>query len=188
MKVHWLFLIVASILCAGFALVACGDDDDDSNEYDDDEQNGTGDTWTDSSTGLMWQNGTGCCYDWDEATNYCQSLVRGGHSDWRLPSISELRSLLRGSDDTQTGGSCGVTDDCRSPSCWSASCSGCSGGDGPGNGCYWPSELNGQCSWYWSSSPVLAHNGNVWFVNFKYGNVGSSYGNYYNNIVRCVRQ
>ncbi len=31
---------------------------------------------------------------WEAALNYCQTLEYGGHSDWRLPSINELASIL----------------------------------------------------------------------------------------------
>ncbi|MBL7205034.1 MAG: DUF1566 domain-containing protein [Desulfobacteraceae bacterium] len=62
--------------------------------------NGDG-TVTDSSTGLMWQKDTArdgqSNYDlmsWEEAFDYCESLSLGGHSDWRLPNIKEVSSLM----------------------------------------------------------------------------------------------
>jgi hypothetical protein len=61
--------------------------------------NGNG-TVSDTSTGLMWQQDTAKDgqgnYDvmvWEEALNYCETLMLGGYSDWRLPTIKELRSL-----------------------------------------------------------------------------------------------
>jgi pimeloyl-ACP methyl ester carboxylesterase len=62
--------------------------------------NGNG-TVTDTSTGLMWQQDTARDgegnYDpmnWEEALAYCESRTLGGHTDWRLPTIKELRSLV----------------------------------------------------------------------------------------------
>jgi len=62
--------------------------------------NGNG-TVTDTSTGLMWEQDTARDtqgnYDtmtWEEALAYCESRTLGGHTDWRLPTIKELRSLV----------------------------------------------------------------------------------------------
>ncbi len=62
--------------------------------------NGNG-TVTDTSTGLMWQQDTAGDgqgnYDrmtWEEALAYCESRTIGGHTDWRLPTIKELHSLV----------------------------------------------------------------------------------------------
>jgi hypothetical protein len=56
--------------------------------------NGNG-TVTDTSTGLMWQQETPDGYKtWEQALSYCENLTLGGHTDWRLPTINELRSLV----------------------------------------------------------------------------------------------
>ncbi len=65
--------------------------------------NGNG-TVTDNVTGLMWQqtpdtNGDGVInssdkMSYDEAVAGAYSLYLGGYSDWRLPSIKELYSLI----------------------------------------------------------------------------------------------
>ena len=53
---------------------------------------------TDSTTGLQWQDDTaveGERRTWIEAIDYCENtLVLGGHSDWRLPNINELLSIV----------------------------------------------------------------------------------------------
>ena len=55
------------------------------------------------STGIetvMWQgrewqkSGSENSMLWDEANAYCAALVEGGHDDWVLPTIEELRSLI----------------------------------------------------------------------------------------------
>lgn len=59
----------------------------------------TADTVIDQVTGLEWQKGTvgrtSNYYDlyWGDAQLYCEQLVLGGQSDWRLPSRIELVSL-----------------------------------------------------------------------------------------------
>ena len=52
-------------------------------------------TVTDTKTGLMWE------YEppterrtWDDAHTYCAALQLGGHTDWRLPTIEELCTII----------------------------------------------------------------------------------------------
>jgi len=173
MKVDCLVVILAVILCAHLAFVACdgGDDDDD------------------VSGDLTWQNPPSDeCMTWGEALEYCEKLSFDGHGDWRLPTISELRSLIRGCDATETGGSCGVTDNCLYSYCQDSSCYECSFGEGPAGGCYWPSQLNGDCDWYyWSSSAVADYGSLAWCVHFGFGYVSNDVKGSYNFGVRCVR-
>ncbi|WP_457592376.1 Lcl C-terminal domain-containing protein [Hydrogenimonas sp.] len=55
---------------------------------------------TDSATGLMWQDdysdngGAVKLATWIEAIDYCENLTLGGYSDWRLPNIRELNSIV----------------------------------------------------------------------------------------------
>lgn len=144
-------------------------------------------TWKDSRSGLTWQVNPSGKMTWSKAKSHCKNLILGGYSDWRLPTISELRSLIRGCLATQTGGSCGVTDSCHSyENCSNTACHGCSAGNGPANGCHWASELQGDCWYYWSSSPVADIKKSAWFVEFDLGNIFYSFvlGSLY---VRCVR-
>ena len=51
----------------------------------------------DNLTGLMWArlaNPPGGQMDWATAIGYCKALTNGNYSDWRLPNISELQSLV----------------------------------------------------------------------------------------------
>ena len=56
--------------------------------------NGDG-TITDNATGLMWmQNDNGSGILWENALSYAENSTFAGHSDWRLPDIKELQSIV----------------------------------------------------------------------------------------------
>jgi len=153
---------------------------------------------TDPETGFEWQQEpTGGQITWENAVTHCNELDLDG-GDWRLPNISELRSLVRNCADIETGGACGVVDVCEEcgietaclllSSCWTnANCnpSSCTN-DGGSTGCYWPSQLSGTCSWYWSSSSLANSDRDAWYVLFYDGYVYSNNNGYGGN-ARCVR-
>jgi len=102
--------------------------------------------WEDPVTGLCWQDpprdSTGDGVGLYSATQYCEGLGDG----WRVPTIDELRSLVRGCAELETGGACGLNDpNCLvEDECWE-DCSQLSyaDGDGPGQGGqYQVSELS----------------------------------------------
>ncbi|MCP4631324.1 MAG: DUF1566 domain-containing protein [candidate division Zixibacteria bacterium] len=52
-------------------------------------------TITDNATGLMWtQYDSDSTIIWEEALNYAENLEFAGHSDWRLPDVKELQSIV----------------------------------------------------------------------------------------------
>jgi hypothetical protein len=54
-------------------------------------------TVTDNATGLMWQQeDDNQGRNWESALAYCENLVLppGGYTDWRLPDVKELRSIV----------------------------------------------------------------------------------------------
>jgi hypothetical protein len=121
----------------------------------------------DPTSGLSWQNPSSTALltgGWEMAMSLCKWLeLEGG--GWRLPTISELRSLIRNCPNTEKRGSCGVTDTCLLNSCKGTSCEGCSeNGD-----CSWPTGLEGLCSYTWSSSTVYDDIGESWYVDFSSG-------------------
>jgi hypothetical protein len=192
-RVVCLVLIIGATASLGMMFACSGGDnattDDDNNTTDDDtsDDDSGQDVWMDPFSGLMWQNASNCCSNWDDSRTYCADLNWGGYSDWRMPTIGELRSLIRGCDPTETGGSCGVTDSCLDIYCWDDQCSGCSefGGPGPG-GAYWPPELSGEDFYVWSSSIIVELEGERWFVDFNEGSVGNLLPED-DEGVRCVR-
>ena len=52
-------------------------------------------TITDNSTGLMWtQDDNGEGLDWEAALAYAEDSEFASHSDWRLPNVKELQSIV----------------------------------------------------------------------------------------------
>lgn len=70
------------------------------------QNNGDG-TITDLNTGLMWIQACGSKVTWSTAMADASSCTVGGHSDWRMPTIKELYSLIdfRGTDPSGYPGS-----------------------------------------------------------------------------------
>lgn len=173
-----LLLMIALI----FAGTSCLTDDSGGSSGD----NG-GMVWLDSSTGLVWQVMPDSGYvNWMEAVQYCDDLVLDAKQDWRLPSISELRSLISGCSGTETDGACEVTDSCRSGSCQTDFCYSCEFGDGPSNGCYGVAELSDGCDHYWSGTTVTESNDRAWAIGFASGFIYKPRVSYAFH-ARCVR-
>ena len=134
----------------------------------------------DSSSGLTWSARASTSYTWQNAVDYCNSYSEGGLSGWHLPTISELRTLIKNCSGTVTGGSCGVTDSCLSSSCQDESCYSC---DYYEDGRY---SKFGETGWFWSSSTKSDITDYAWFVYFYSGYVDYYYKTNY-SYVRCVR-
>jgi hypothetical protein len=49
---------------------------------------------TDANTGLMWQQTEGGSMNWEDAIHYCEGLSLAGYTDFRLPNIKELESII----------------------------------------------------------------------------------------------
>lgn len=148
--------------------------------------NGDG-TVTDSSTGLMWkqcsegQSGSQCSqsevkrYTWRQAMNLKGSRF-AGYSDWRLPTLEELRSLVYCSNGIPAS------------EAWDNFCS----GKNDRSGEYVRPTIrrdffpNTEDSYYWSSSPYTNDRPNAWLVNFDHGYVFANYKGY-DLYVRLVR-
>ena len=134
----------------------------------------------DSSSGLTWSARASSTMTWQNAVDYCNSCSEGGLSGWHLPTISELRTLIKNCSGTVTGGSCGVTDSCLSNSCQDESC----------YSCYYYEDGRyskfGEIGWFWSSSTKSDNTDYDWRVSFYYGYV-DDYGKTDDYDVRCVR-
>lgn len=58
------------------------------------QNNGDG-TVSDNATGLTWQQADdGVTRNWQEALENCETLALAGYTDWRLPNVKELQSIV----------------------------------------------------------------------------------------------
>ncbi|MGI6393849.1 MAG: DUF1566 domain-containing protein [bacterium] len=167
-------IIFAVIAFSAIMVVSCGGDDSSG-------KSGGGDTTNGKIGNLYWSLKASSSKTWEEAVAYCDNLEESGHSDWRLPTISELRTLIQNCPRTETGGECGVTDDCLEDSYWSDACRGC---DYASDGRY--SKL-GDTGGFWSASEPSDVTHYAWSVSFYDGLVGNSYKGNCGGHVRCVR-
>lgn len=62
--------------------------------------NGDG-TITDKKTELMWQKADAPPMRWEQAVAACESLSLAGHSNWRLPTLKELKALFKSLHDDE---------------------------------------------------------------------------------------
>ena len=77
---------------------------------------------------LTWSSVAPKAMSWKEAQKYCSDLKENDSSDWRLPNIDELRTLIKNCDQTELNGECKISENrqCLDEKCWSESCNGCS--------------------------------------------------------------
>ena len=131
---------------------------------------------------LTWSAISSSDMVWDDANTYCENLTEGGYTDWRLPNIDELRTLIQECEGTQTGGMCSVTESCLSASdCWNSdACESCSSDFTGGYSKF------GETTNLWSSSTRSDDTDTAWNVGFSSGSVSGSHKND-NRYVRCVR-
>jgi hypothetical protein len=129
-----------------------------------------------SHAGLKWSDRESY-FTWYEANTHCQNLGA------RLPTISELRAIIKNCSAIEIGGSCGVTDSCLSNnSCWDNSCAGC------------PRDNNnlvkyndfGETSHLWSSSVRSDSPSFAWCLNFGSAAI-SFFGRTSSTSARCVK-
>jgi hypothetical protein len=51
-------------------------------------------TVTDNNTGFIWGSVESATMTWQEALVFCENSSHGGTSDWRLPNVKELQSIV----------------------------------------------------------------------------------------------
>ena len=133
--------------------------------------------YKDLQTGYIWSGVSKKVMDWDSAKQYCAGLKEGNENDWRLPNIDELRTLIQKCPQTETGGMCGVAENCLSQSsCQNTACMGCESKDGH--------NKLGDKGFFWSSS-ISPDNNNAWYIDFTYASVHSHSKS--EKHVRCIR-
>ena len=162
-------------LCALFIFIGCGGSESEESEKSEDCSTIDGNMWSTLSSDTMY---------WDDAVDYCHNLTECGYSDWRLPNINELRTLIKNCPCSQADGSCAVKDPaCLSNACWSDDCH-CEFKENDG---YYSKLGDDDNIWLWSSSVQSDSSNRRWLVLFDGGGVYSRRYTDRNNYVRCVR-
>lgn len=133
--------------------------------------------------GLQWSDKAQQQMNWNDAINYCKNLNEQGHSDWRLPNIDELRTLIINHDGTKTGGTCKISEKSGKLSSNDISIVDCAYGRTGNNF----SKL-GDSDWFWSSSLMSDNKHYAFRVFFTEGNIlQGSNDDLFKHNVRCVR-
>jgi hypothetical protein len=127
---------------------------------------------------LNWSDLSSEEMTWENAIIFCETL--GG----RLPTISELRALLKNCEDTILSGPCGIKDKCLSTKeCWNDACYGCQC-DESDPGKY---SVFDEGYYLWSSSEQTDNNEEVWTINYYFAYVFSSI-KLNTSYVRCIKE
>jgi len=141
--------------------------------------------FVDTKSKLVWQRvSINRNMNWESAKKYCENMTLAGYEDWRLPSLSEIRTLIRGCPATEIGSQCRAMDSCPSwDNCRTEVCEGCKD---KSSACYWPKQIEGRCNWYYTSTPDSTKKGDAWNLDFQRALIGTTY-TWRKNYVRCVR-
>ncbi|HQC44419.1 MAG TPA: DUF1566 domain-containing protein [Myxococcota bacterium] len=126
---------------------------------------------TDTTTGITWYKYSLSVTDVTSGLVACNSLNVGDKIGWRLATIDELRTIIRGCPATAKGGACPITNtNWQESNNGDANCNGCDMKQGPGDdGCYTDPWLNDQCHLVLSSTKVPTTTGSplrAWYVTF----------------------
>jgi hypothetical protein len=124
--------------------------------------------------GLMWEKETQKMI-WHDAMAYAENLRLGGYSDWRLPTVDELKEVVRSCGGTSVEyldkNFNSIVDKNKANSSYQS--------------CYKNKGFRYD-SWYWSSASVSGYTDLAWIVYFYYGYVDYSNKDRY-SYLRCVR-
>ena len=145
------------------------------------------DAW--SNKGLMWSSISAEGMDWSSAIDYCKALNENEYEHWRLPNISELRTIITNCEGSQAGGECLVSApdhlssvDRDEDTCTCGETEGSEGEETDKN-----FSIFGDGSiWLWSSSALNGDKDFAWSVNFGEANVKIR-DKSDDSFVRCVR-
>ena len=80
-------------------------------------------------TGLRWQRSQSpMSLSYEQSVSYCDNLVLNNITNWRLPTILEIRSIIYNCPSNMAEGSCKATNECNNLNCMSG-CNKCNGID-----------------------------------------------------------
>ena len=186
--------IVFSLLFVLLVPLSCAED---SEEQEIDER-----LWIDTAHKLMWQNsfdeeeGGYWVISRKESEGYCDELELAEYDDWRMPSLYELKTLIRNCPATEPEGECELSETCADwETCYSDACDGC---EESVDCTYRPVELQGYCGRYYTDTQYVPNTlpsphemEAVFMVDFWTGEIlryqvpeTDSFGSDY---IRCVR-
>jgi len=140
------------------------------------------DTWTDPQTNLMWKaNNTSTTVPWYSGKKYCESLQLEGYTDWRLPTIDELRTIVYDCPSTEPRGACQASEFCNNDGCICGSCESKSR-------CNRNNNLSGLCTRAWSTTEMEWNSERVFYLDFNGGAVDVVEKAKASFLVQCVRK
>ncbi|MBP5591798.1 DUF1566 domain-containing protein [bacterium] len=133
----------------------------------------------DAQSGLIWSDKALFAMNREDAADYCATLTDGGYTDWRLPDIDELRTLIMNCQGTMPSGQCRVSErtECLADTCVSDECR--CGNDTKGK-----YSKFGDIEGFWSSSKYS--DDTSWGVLFLNAGVRHA-ANTNEFFIRCVR-
>lgn len=142
----------------------------------------------DPATGYFWSRPSDNTMGWSSAQTHCNSVTDGGKNDWKLPGIDELRTVIINCENTETDGTCRVTDSHRNYNndYKKAECS-CEQNDTQG----YYSKLGFSAN-YWTSQLDSSDTTYSWYISFKTAEIlscknGTGLSSSASNKVVCVR-
>lgn len=114
---------------------------------------------------LQWSKNPATKIIWKEADWYCRNIKEDGYTDWRLPTIDELRSMVENCPDSVVGGACSISETngkLDQNDYNKVTCNGCKGGR---------VKLKGR-GWFWSSSRKTGTD-HYWVISFNNARISS---------------
>lgn len=135
-----------------------------------------------SYTGLIWSDKSVGTMTIDDATAYCENLEEDGFTDWVLPTIDELKTIVQHCHTIMPGGECQLSEFCTStsPCAVSNNCF-CTDNPTPEEGYY---SVLGDSERLWSKTKTSS--GKTWSMMFNVSKAGPSISTA-DARVRCVR-
>ena len=148
--------------------------------------------WRDPDTNLIWSLHAHIEMSLEKAISYCENLKEGSEGrNWRLPTIDELRTLIRDCSSTVIEGTCKVSadNDCLSQKeCWTEEdCNGCIYDSNEPNNYSKMDIIFGSSTKYWSASFRSDYpSDHAYFIDFSTGAISAYYKDSQIS-VRCVK-